>query len=312
MAKYKEYQQLNLPTIEKEILAKWKESRAFEKSVELRDGAEPFVFYEGPPSANGLPGIHHVISRTLKDLVCRYKTMQGYQVKRKGGWDTHGLPIELGVEKELGITKEDIGKKISVEDYNQKCREAVLRYKDKWDDITRKMGYWVDLNDPYITFKNEYIETLWWILSELYKKGLLYESVSIQPYSPAAGTGLSSHELNQPGTYKDVKDTSAVAMFKALNDPTTKFLFDAAGEDEVYFMAWTTTPWTLPSNLGLTVGPKIDYVLIKTFNPYTHLPTDVVLAKSLVHKYFKPEGENGDFAGFTPEAKILPWKVIKE
>ena len=214
-AKYREYQQLNLPAFEKETLETWEAEKSFEQSVSLREGATPFVFYEGPPSANGMPGIHHVISRTLKDMVCRYKTMKGFQVKRKGGWDTHGLPIELGVEKELGITKEDIGKKISVEDYNKKCREAVLRYKDKWDDITRKMGYWVDLNDPYITFKNEYIETLWWLLSELYKKGLLYESVSIQPYSPAAGTGLSSHELNQPGTYKDVKDTSCVAMFKA-------------------------------------------------------------------------------------------------
>jgi isoleucyl-tRNA synthetase len=213
-AAYKEFTGLNLPAFEADILAKWTEKQAFEKSISLREGATPFVFYEGPPSANGMPGIHHVISRTLKDLVCRYKTMKGFQVKRKGGWDTHGLPIELGVEKELGITKEDIGKKISVEDYNKKCREAVLRFKDKWDDITRKMGYWVDLNDPYITFKNEYIETLWWLLKELYKKGLLYESVSIQPYSPAAGTGLSSHELNQPGTYKDVKDTSCVAMFE--------------------------------------------------------------------------------------------------
>src|SRR5690349_21590366 len=226
-AKYKEFSQLNLPAIEKEILEKWQEEKAFEKSIELREGATPFVFYEGPPSANGLPGIHHVISRTLKDLVCRYKTMQGFQVNRKGGWDTHGLPIELGVEKELGITKEDIGKKITVEEYNQKCREAVLRFKDKWDDITRKMGYWVDLNDPYITFKNEYIETLWYLLSKLYEKGLLYESVSIQPYSPAAGTGLSSHELNQPGCYKMVKDTSAVAMFKAVRDAKSEFLFDA-------------------------------------------------------------------------------------
>ena len=256
-----------------------------------------------------MPGIHHVISRTLKDLVCRYKTMKGFQVKRKGGWDTHGLPIELGVEKELGITKEDIGKKISVEEYNQKCREAVLRYKDKWDDITRKMGYWVDLNDPYITFKNEYIETLWWLLSELYKKGLLYESVSIQPYSPAAGTGLSSHELNQPGTYKDVKDTSAVAMFKAVKDNRSEFLFAAAGNDEVFFMAWTTTPWTLPSNLGLTVGPNIDYVLVKTFNPYLHNPINVVLAKSLLNKYFKSEGENADFENYSAESKIIPWKI---
>jgi isoleucyl-tRNA synthetase len=311
-ATYREFTGLNLPAFEQEVLAKWTESQAFEKSVSLREGATPFVFYEGPPSANGMPGIHHVISRTLKDLVCRYKTMKGFQVKRKGGWDTHGLPIELGVEKELGITKEDIGKKISVEEYNQKCREAVLRYKDKWDDITRKMGYWVDLNDPYITFKNEYIETLWWILSELYKKGLLYESVSIQPYSPAAGTGLSSHELNQPGTYKDVKDTSAVAMFKATKDAKTKFLFDAAGNDEVFFLAWTTTPWTLPSNLGLTVGPNIDYVLVKTFNPYTHLPVNVVLAKALIGKYFKPEGENGDFEEYNEKAKLLPWKIIAE
>lgn len=309
-ATYTEFSGLNLPAIEKEILAKWKDGQAFEQSVSLREGKTPFVFYEGPPSANGMPGIHHVISRTLKDMVCRYKTMQGFQVKRKGGWDTHGLPVELGVEKELGITKEDIGKKISVEEYNQKCREAVMRYKDIWDDITTKMGYWVDLNDPYITFDNQYIESLWWILSELYKKGYLYESVSIQPYSPAAGTGLSSHELNQPGTYKDVKDTSAVAMFKAIRDSKTQFLFDAAGTDEVFFMAWTTTPWTLPSNLGLTVGPNIDYVLVQTFNPYTHLPVNVVVAKALLGKYFKPEGENGDFAGYHAEVKLLPWKII--
>lgn len=284
--KYREFTGLNLPAIEQEILAKWSGSQAFEKSISLREGATPFVFYEGPPSANGMPGIHHVISRTLKDLVCRYKTMKGFQVKRKGGWDTHGLPIELGVEKELGITKEDIGKKISVEEYNQKCREAVLRYKDKWDDLTRKMGYWVDLNDPYITFKNEYIETLWWLLSELYKKGLLYESVSIQPYSPAAGTGLSSHELNQPGTYKDVKDTSAVVMFRAVQDDKSKFLHDVVHGAEVFFLAWTTTPWTLPSNLGLTVGSNIDYVLVETINPYTFELCNVVLAKALLNKYF--------------------------
>ncbi|MBN8688663.1 MAG: isoleucine--tRNA ligase [Chitinophagales bacterium] len=310
--KYREFTGLNLPAFEQEILSDWTENQAFEKSVLLREGATPFVFYEGPPSANGMPGIHHVISRTLKDMVCRYKTMKGFQVKRKGGWDTHGLPIELGVEKELGITKEDIGKKISVEDYNKKCREAVLRYKDKWDDITRKMGYWVDLNDPYITFKNEYIETLWWLLSELYKKGLLYESVSIQPYSPAAGTGLSSHELNQPGTYKDVKDTSCVAMFRAVQDEKSKFLHDAVHGDEVFFLAWTTTPWTLPSNLGLTVGANIDYVLVKTFNPYTHLPVNVVLAKALLGKYFKEEGKDGDFAGYNEKVKVLPWSVITE
>lgn len=323
--KYREFSQLNLPSIEQEILAKWDAEQAFEKSMEVRNGAVPFVFYEGPPSANGMPGIHHVISRTLKDLVCRYKTMKGFQVKRKGGWDTHGLPIELGVEKELGITKEDIGVKITVEEYNKKCREAVLRYKDKWDEITKKMGYWVDLNDPYITFENSYIETLWWLLQQLYKKGLLYESVSIQPYSPAAGTGLSSHELNQPGTYKDVKDTSATVMFRATQDEKSKFLHDAVHGAEVFFMAWTTTPWTLPSNLGLTVGPNIEYVLVQTFNPYTHLPVNIVLAKDLVHKYLKAEVENGDFDAYTnavtnPQSEGSgtplrgaggpPWKII--
>jgi len=318
-AKYPEFSGLNLPAIEQEILAKWDKEQAFEKSVSLREGKKPFVFYEGPPSANGMPGIHHVISRTLKDMVCRYKTMQGFQVKRKGGWDTHGLPVELGVEKELGITKEDIGKKISVEEYNQKCREAVLRYKDKWDELTMKMGYWVDLDKPYITFENNYIETLWWILSELYKKGLLYESVSIQPYSPAAGTGLSSHELNQPGTYKDVKDTSVVAMFKAVNNEKSTFLFNALFQEvsattdkEILFLAWTTTPWTLPSNLGLTVGENISYVLVDTFNPYTHIRSHVILAKALLGKYFKPEAENGDFAGYDEKAKMIPWKIIAE
>ncbi len=307
-AKYREFTGLNLPAFEAEILTQWTEKQAFEKSVSLREGATPFVFYEGPPSANGLPGIHHVISRTLKDMVCRYKTMKGFQVKRKGGWDTHGLPIELGVEKELGITKEDIGIKISVEEYNKKCREAVLRYKDLWDDITRKMGYWVDLNDPYITFKNEYIETLWWILSELYKKELLYESVSIQPYSPAAGTGLSSHELNQPGTYKDVKDTSAVAMFRAIKNE--KLIINNSEADEVFFLAWTTTPWTLPSNLGLTVGPNIDYVLVKTVNPYLHNVVYVVLAKALLGKYFKAELENTDFAEYKNDGKNLPYTIL--
>ncbi|MGB5005909.1 MAG: isoleucine--tRNA ligase, partial [Ferruginibacter sp.] len=316
--KYTEYKQLNLPSISEEILAKWKKEGTFEKSVELREGKTPFVFYEGPPSANGMPGIHHVISRTLKDLVCRYKTMQGFQVKRKGGWDTHGLPIELGVEKELGITKEDIGVKISVEDYNKKCREVVMRFKDKWDDITQKMGYWVDLKNPYVTFENNYIETLWWCLSELYKKGFLYESVSIQPYSPAAGTGLSSHELNQPGTYKDVKDTSVVVMFKANNESLviksfwSKLDTNDLMTNDIFLMAWTTTPWTLPSNLGLTVGPNIDYALVKTFNPYTHLPINVILAKALLGKYFKPEGENGDFENYNAEIKLQPWKIIAE
>ncbi len=320
--KYKEFSGLNLPSIEQEMLAQWAEKQAFEKSVSLREGATPFVFYEGPPSANGMPGIHHVISRTLKDLVCRYKTMKGFQVKRKGGWDTHGLPIELGVEKELGITKEDIGKKISVEDYNKKCREAVLRFKDKWDELTVKMGYWVDLNDPYITFKNEYIETLWWLLSELYKKGLLYESVSIQPYSPAAGTGLSSHELNQPGTYKDVKDTSAVAMFKAaplnlpegetLANPLSQIYELQKNKEEVFFLAWTTTPWTLPSNLGLTVGTNIDYVLVKTVNPYLHNEINVILAKALLGKYFKPENETSDFSVYQNDGKNIPYSIISE
>jgi isoleucyl-tRNA synthetase len=309
---YPEFNGLHLPTIEAEILAAWKKEQAFEQSVQLREGKTPFVFYEGPPSANGMPGIHHVISRTLKDMVCRYKTMQGFQVKRKGGWDTHGLPVELGVEKELGITKEDIGKTITVEAYNQKCREAVLRYKKEWDDITNKMGYWVDLNNPYITFENNYIETLWWILSTLYKKGYLYQSVSIQPYSPAAGTGLSSHELNQPGTYKDVKDTSVVAMFKAIATTESQFIFDAAATNplskEVFYMAWTTTPWTLPSNLGLTVGPNIEYALIATYNPYTALPVNVILAKALVSKYFKEEGLS--LTSFAEGDKIVPWKEL--
>jgi isoleucyl-tRNA synthetase len=309
---YPEFYGLHLPTIEAEILAAWKKEQAFEQSVQLREGKTPFVFYEGPPSANGMPGIHHVISRTLKDMVCRYKTMQGFQVKRKGGWDTHGLPVELGVEKELGITKEDIGKTITIEAYNQKCREAVLRYKKEWDDITNKMGYWVDLDNPYITFENNYIETLWWILSTLYKKGYLYQSVSIQPYSPAAGTGLSSHELNQPGTYKDVKDTSVVAMFKAIHSKESQFIFDAAAANplskEVFYMAWTTTPWTLPSNLGLTVGPNIEYTLISTYNPYTAMPVNVIVAKALVSKYFKEEGLS--LTSFAEGDKIVPWKEL--
>lgn len=310
--KYPEYKQLNMPAIEAEMQKIWKENKFFERSVSDREGAIPFVFYEGPPSANGMPGIHHVISRTLKDLVCRYKTMKGYQVKRKAGWDTHGLPVELGVEKELGITKEDIGVKISVEDYNQKCREAVMRYKDKWDEITEKMGYWVDLKDPYITFDNKYIETLWWALKELYKKDYLYKSVSIQPYSPAAGTGLSSHEVNQPGTYKDVKDTTIVAMFAAKKDEKSQFLFDLLPnkEESIHFMAWTTTPWTLPSNLGLTVGPNIDYVLVRTINPYTHNICNVILASKLLGKYFKAENENADFDAYAKDGKNIPYQII--
>jgi len=308
--KYTEYQSLNLPSIGEDILKKWDSGDAFAKSISLREGSPHFVFYEGPPSANGMPGIHHVISRTLKDLVCRYKTMKGFKVTRKGGWDTHGLPIELGVEKELGITKEDIGKSISVEDYNKKCREAVMRFKDKWDEITRKMGYWVDLEHPYITFTNNYIESLWWCLSQLYNRGYLYESVSIQPYSPAAGTGLSSHELNQPGTYKDVKDTSAVVMFKAIKNTLSAPLFKAAGEEDVFFMAWTTTPWTLPSNLGLTVGPQIEYTLVKTFNPYSFKEINVVLATPLLNKYFKAEAQDLSFQEYKPGDKIIPWKRL--
>ena len=303
-AKYKEYQQLNLPVIGGEILDKWNKNNAFEKSVDLREGQPPFVFYEGPPSANGMPGIHHVISRTLKDLFCRYKTMQGFQVKRKGGWDTHGLPVELGVEKLLGITKEDIGKKISVEEYNATCRREVLKFKDKWDDITKKMGYWVDLNNPYVTFENNYVETLWWCLKELYKKGYLYESVSIQPYSPAAGTGLSSHELNQPGTYKDVKDTSVVAMFRAVENEKLKI---KNVDGDIYFMAWTTTPWTLPSNLGLTVGANIDYVLVRTINPYTLIPVQVILAKALLEKYFDLQLSTDGDAGSNINQGLDAW-----
>ena len=313
---YKEYGQLNLPAFEREILATWDNEQSFLESIKHREGAKPFVFYEGPPSANGMPGIHHVISRTLKDLVCRYKTMKGFQVKRKGGWDTHGLPVELGVEKELGITKEDIGKKITVAEYNQKCREAVLRYKDKWDDITRKMGYWVDLKNPYVTFEKDYIESLWWCLKRLYDKGLLYQSVSIQPYSPAAGTGLSSHELNQPGTYKDVKDTSAVALFKINADKNKSHAAQLQIEQwvgqsySVYFMAWTTTPWTLPSNLGLTVGGNIEYSLVSTFNPYTGDPVNVILATALLSKYFKAEAAELLFEEYKLGDKLIPWKVL--
>lgn len=309
-SKYREYKQLDLPEVEREILGAWDSESSFQRSIDIREGAPPFVFYEGPPSANGMPGIHHVISRTLKDMVCRYKTMRGFQVKRKGGWDTHGLPVELGVEKELGITKEDIGRTISVEDYNSRCREAVLRYKDRWDDLTRRMGYWVDLENPYVTFENDYIETLWWCLKRLYEKGFLYESVSIQPYSPAAGTGLSSHELNQPGTYKEVKDVSCVAMFRARRDERSEFLFQGPHASDVFLMAWTTTPWTLPSNLGLTVGPDIVYVRVATFNPYTAAPCQVVLAEALLDRYFKEEGAELPMEGYEAGQKTVPWRLL--
>ncbi|MBK7409639.1 MAG: isoleucine--tRNA ligase [Saprospirales bacterium] len=306
---YKEYKGLSLPDIDKEILAYWDAHDIFHKSVQQRPEDNPFVFYEGPPSANGLPGIHHVIARTVKDLFCRFQSMQGKRVERKGGWDTHGLPIELNVEKEVGITKEDIGTKITVDEYNQKCRETVMRFKDLWDDITRKMGYWVDLNDPYITFENDYIESVWWLLNELYHKGLLYKGYTIQPYSPAAGTGLSSHELNLPGCYKEVLDQSMVAQFKVKRNDHTAFLFDEVKEGDVYFLAWTTTPWTLPSNTALAVGAHIDYVRVFTYNPYTKLPVNLILAKELIDKHFKPEAAEASFEEWTPDHKLIPYRI---
>ena len=305
---YKEYKALNLSETGKEILGFWKKHNIFEKSISSRPADKPYTFYEGPPSANGMPGIHHVMARSIKDIFCRYKTLKGYQVKRKGGWDTHGLPIELAVEKALGITKDDIGKKISVEDYNNACRREVMRYTDIWNDLTEKMGYWVDLENPYITYKNEYIETLWWILKQLHDKDLLYKGYTVQPYSPKSGTGLSSHELNQPGTYKNVKDTSITAQFKVKRDKDSEFLFEGV-DTGVYILAWTTTPWTLPANCALAVGEKIDYVKIRTFNPYTYQPVSVVLAKDLVSKYFKAEGENIPLNDYKGGDKLIPWKV---
>ena len=308
---YKEYKQLNLSQIGKDILDFWKENSIFEKSISSRPANNPYTFYEGPPSANGMPGIHHVMARSIKDIFCRYKTLKGYQVKRKGGWDTHGLPIELGVEKTLGITKDDIGKKISVEDYNAACRKEVMKFTDVWNDLTEKMGYWVDLNDPYITYKNEYIETLWWILKQLYDKGMLYKGYTVQPYSPKSGTGLSSHELNQPGTYKNVKDTTIVAQFHLKKDqqhPLIDTLFTDAAEETV-ILAWTTTPWTLPSNCALAVGENIDYIKVATFNPYTFKPVSVVLAKELLGKYFKPEGEDASFEDYKDGDKVIPWRI---
>ena len=311
---YKEYKQLNLPEIGREILERWESNNIFEKSISNRPANKPYTFYEGPPSANGMPGIHHVMARSIKDIFCRYKTLKGFQVKRKGGWDTHGLPIELAVEKTLGITKEDIGKKISVESYNDACRKEVMKYTDVWNDLTQKMGYWVDLSDPYITYQNEYIETLWYLLKELYKKGLLYKGYTIQPYSPAAGTGLSSHELNQPGTYKDVKDTTIVAEFrldKTQVHPLMTTLVESEEED-VAFIAWTTTPWTLPGNSALVVGKNIDYVKIKTFNQYTGLPVSVILAKNLIGKHFKAEGQQASFQDYKVGDKIVPWEIAAE
>jgi isoleucyl-tRNA synthetase len=324
VSKYKESKEVNYPAIASEVLEFWKQHKVFEKSVSNREGKDAFTFYEGPPSANGTPGIHHVMARTVKDIFCRYKTLQGFQVKRKGGWDTHGLPVELQVEKELGITKDDIGKNppagragISIEDYNKKCRETVMKYKDQWDDLTTKMGYWVDLKNPYITYEKEYIESLWWILKKFYDKGLLYKGYTIQPYSPSDGTGLSSHELNQPGCYKNVKDTSVIAQFKLIQDTNFKKILSANGD--VYVLAWTTTPWTLPSNTALAVGEKIKYVQVNSFNPYTFKSVSVVLAKDLVGKYFPEKNRElklGDYlptgqAG-KPSDKAIPFEIVKE
>lgn len=311
---YREYKQLELAKIGKEILEFWKAQNIFEKSISTRPKSNPFTFYEGPPSANGMPGIHHVMARAIKDIFCRYKTLKGFQVKRKGGWDTHGLPIELAVEKKLGITKEDIGKKITVEEYNSACREEVMRYTDVWNDLTEKMGYWVDLEKPYITYENEYMETLWWILKSFYNKGLLYKGYTVQPYSPAAGTGLSSHELNQPGTYKMLKDTSITAQFFLKRDqqhPLIPVLFEN-DQEETAILAWTTTPWTLPSNCALAVGDKITYVKVKTFNPYTYAPVSVVLAKDLMGKHFKKDAQDLPFDAYQPGDKLIPWTVTAE
>jgi isoleucyl-tRNA synthetase len=318
--KFTEYKGLDLPTVASEVLKFWKENNIFEQSVTSREGATPFVFFEGPPSANGLPGIHHVMARAIKDIFCRYKTQKGFQVKRKAGWDTHGLPVELGTEKELGITKEDIGTKISVEEYNEACKKTVMRYTDVWNDLTEKMGYWVDMQDPYITYKSKYMESVWWLLKQIYNKDLMYKGYTIQPYSPKAGTGLSSHEVNQPGSYRDVTDTTVVAQFLAKTETLPNFL-QAFGD--VHILAWTTTPWTLPSNTALTVGPKIDYVLVKTFNQYTFLPTNVILAKNLVGKQFGKgffaSNEPTDFENFkggdnlsAGKAGNIPYQILAE
>ena len=312
-AKFPEYKGLDLPNVADQILNYWQENNIFEKSVTTREGKKPFVFFEGPPSANGLPGVHHVLARAIKDIFPRYKTMKGYQVKRKAGWDTHGLPIELGVEKELGITKEDIGKTISVEDYNAACRKAVMRYTDVWNDLTQKMGYWVDMDDPYVTYEPKYMETVWWLLKEIYSKKLMYKGYTIQPYSPKAGTGLSSHEVNQPGAYQDVTDTTIVAQFKAVESTLPDFL---QNEGDIHFTAWTTTPWTLPSNTALTVGPKIDYVLVETYNQYTFKPMNVILAKALVNKQFdgkfKRVEEKSALLEYKDGDKKIPYFVVKE
>ncbi|MGJ3234154.1 isoleucine--tRNA ligase [Marivirga sp.] len=310
MGQYKEYKNLNYAELADEVLEFWNKNDIFQKSMTSREGKPTFTFYEGPPSANGTPGIHHVMARAVKDIFCRYKTLKGFQVKRKGGWDTHGLPVELQVEKELGITKEDIGKKISVAEYNDRCRKAVMKFKGEWDDLTRKMGYWVDLDDPYITFDRKYMETLWHLLKKFYDKDLLYKGYTVQPYSPAAGTGLSSHELNQPGCYRDVKDTSVTAQFKVKKDEKSAFLFENEEED-VRFIAWTTTPWTLPSNCALAVGEKIDYVKVKTFNQYTFEPVSVVMAKDLVNSHFKAKAKDLKLEDYKEGDKLVPFEVAQ-
>jgi isoleucyl-tRNA synthetase len=311
MSKYKEYSSLNLPEIEENVLSFWNDNSVFEKSIKESQNSNNFTFYEGPPSANGMPGIHHVIARTIKDLFCRYKTLKGFIVNRKAGWDTHGLPVELGVEKELGLTKEDIGTKISIEDYNKACRVNVMKYKKSWEDITGQMGYWVDMQNPYVTYDNKYIESVWWLLKELHKKNLLYKGHTIQPFSPKAGTGLSTHELNQPGCYKNVKDTSAVAQFKIIKNNSSDFLFKKTNSP-IYFLAWTTTPWTLPSNTALAVGEKIKYLLVETVNQYTGAKNAVVLAKDLMSKYFNEENHGSNLENYSIGDKNLPYCIIDE
>jgi len=309
MIKFPEYKQTNYPEVGKEIRAFWEKNNIFSKTITERSGSPSFTFFEGPPSANGTPGIHHVMARAVKDIFCRYKTQKGFQVKRKGGWDTHGLPVELQVEKELGITKDDIGKKISVADYNKKCKEAVMKFKSEWDELTRQIGYWVDLENPYMTFDAHYMESVWHLLKKLYEKDLLYKGYTVQPFSPAAGTGLSSHELNQPGTYQNIKDTSVVAQFKVKPTQQSAFLFDQEEED-VRILAWTTTPWTLPSNCALAVGDKIHYVKISTFNPYTYQPVSVILAKELINKFFTEKANQIALSDYQAGDKLIPWKLL--
>ena len=306
---FKEYKGLDLVSVGKEVLDRWKSHHAFEKSLELREGAPEFIFFEGPPSANGMPGIHHVMARSIKDSICRYKTQTGYKVNRRAGWDTHGLPVEIGVEKKLGIHKDDIGKKISVAEYNDTCRHEVMKYTREWVNMTERIGYWVDMDDPYITYDNRYIETLWYLLRKIYDKGLLYKGFSIQPYSPSDGTGLSSHELNQPGCYKDVTDTTATVQFEVIKDAKSQPLFGLETLP-VYFLAWTTTPWTLPSNTALCVGPNIEYVRVKSFNPYTGAEAIYIVAKALVSTWFSPKAAELSLEDYKPGDKLIPFKVL--